>query len=328
MPTLTEANRQHRGVVRLSAWCLVLMLAICGNPPAPIPGALAQESSEPDLQGRYVQIERVETVLVPATVLDKKGRPVGGLKRGDFRLTEDGKSIPIEYFATEAEAPVAIAFVLDVSGSMRQEGKLDAAKRAIGAFVDTLRPRDTFGLIAFADAQVTWITDFTTNRAVFKKRLGVQEALGQTALFDALAACPRLVDEGVQSRKAIVLFSDGLDNASHTDAQRAIELARRASVPIYAISFIPAPVELLGQEKRDALLVLGGFARETGGHDYAVRNPEELGVAIAKIQQELRHQYVIGFEPMSRKGAAYRRIRLETNRGGLRVRCRTGYQQD
>jgi VWFA-related protein len=323
-----ETNRQQHAMARRRAWCLALGTAACILNPAWVPGLRAEEPPDPDLQGRYVQIEKVETVLVPTTVVDRKGRPVGGLKREHFRLTQDGKPIPIEYFATEADAPVAIAFVLDVSGSMRQEERLDAAKRAIGGFVDVLRKRDTFGLIAFADAQVTWITEFTADRAVFKKRLGVQEALGQTALFDALAACPRMVDAEIQARKAIVLFSDGLDNASQLEAQRAIQLARQASVPIYAISFIPTPVELLSKERQDGLRLLAGFARETGGRDYAVRSRDELGAAMTQIQQDLRHQYVIGFEPPPRRGAAYRRIILETTRGGLRVRCRTGYQQD
>jgi VWFA-related protein len=112
------------------------------------------------------------------------------------------------------------------------------------------------------------------------------------------------------------------------DAQRSIQLARQASVPIYAISFIPAPVDLLSKEKRDALLLMAGYSRETGGRDYTVLKSEDLGAAMSQIQQDLRHQYVIGFEPPPRKGAAYRRIVLETTRRGLRVRCRTGYQQD
>ena len=289
----------------------------------------SRDLDSPELSlGDFVQIERVETVLVSATVVDRKGRPVGGLSQEDFRLSEEGHSIPIEFFATEANAPVAIAFVLDVSGSMREEGKLGAAKSAVESFVDVLHPEDRFGLIAFADAQVSWITEFTSDKADFKRRLGIQEALGQTALFDALAACPELVDEESQARKAIVLFSDGLDNASRLDAQRAFEIARRASVPIYAISFIPAAVEFLSPDKQDALTVLEGFSTETGGRDFMVQNPGELGAAMDRILLDLRHQYVIGFEPPPRSDSAYRRILLETTRTRLRVRARAGYFQN
>ncbi len=318
-----NSGRQTRGILHRAAGAVCVVL-ICTS------GLMAsrdQDAWDPK-RGGYVQIERVETVLVSATVVDSKGRPVGGLSRDDFLLKEEGRVIPIEYFATEKDAPVAIAFVLDVSGSMRQEEKIQAAKDSMNTFVDALRGSDRFGLIAFADDQVAWIADFSSDKADFRRRLEVQKALGQTALFDALAACPRLVDEEIQARKAIVLFSDGLDNASHLDALRAVEIARRASVPIYAISFIPAPVDLLGEEKRDALRMLARFARETGGRDFTVRVPEDLTEAMDRIQADLRHQYVIGFEPPPRPGAAYRRIRLETTRSRLKVRARTGYYQE
>ena len=281
---------------------------------------------EPIIDLRYAQVEKVQLVMIPAGVTDKKGRPVAGLTAKDFHLTVDGEPKTIEFFATESNAPVALAFLLDLSGSMRQPGKLDAAKQAIRSVVDSLDPDDQFGLIGFADKQVTWITDFTTDAVMFKKRLDVQAGYGQTALYDALSASPKLVDQQLQTRKAIILFTDGLDNVSDTPALQAVQLARQVSVPIYAVQFVPVAPELLSEESREALLLLARFCRETGGHMITIEKPADLTAAMTSIQNDLRLQYVLGFQQDSDKGPdKFRRIRLATNRSSHMVRCRSGY---
>jgi len=274
----------------------------------------------------FVQVEKVQMVMVQAAVTDSKGRPALGLKREDFSLFEENRPQEIEFFATESEAPIALAFLLDISGSMRQPGKLDASQEAIGSFVDALGGRDRFGLICFADHQVAWITPYITDRALFKLRLGAQRAYGQTALYDALAASPRLADEDIQARKAIVLFTDGLDNSSDLPPLEAVRLARQVSVPIYTVSFIPSERGLLSEDSRTSLLLLERFSRETGGALFTIRHPEDLQEAIGRIQQDLRSQYVIGFSPDSGGSKrAFRHIRIETRHSKLRVRTRTGY---
>jgi Ca-activated chloride channel family protein len=307
----------------LAAIVLAVPCATAGEPEA------QETKPEPVLDLRYAQVEKVQLVLIPANVTDGRGHPVAGLRIEDFRLTVDGEPRKIEFFATESNAPVALAFLLDLSGSMRQPGKLQPAKDAIRSFVDLLGRNDRFGLIGFADHQVTWITEFTGDAATFKKRLDVQEGFGQTALYDALAASPRLVEEGVQARKAMILFTDGLDNASAMTPLVAVQVARQVSVPIYPISFLQAPADLLSPENRDALLLLERFSRETGGKPFRIQRPEELRSAMASIQNDLRLQYVLGFQPAARTGsAAFKRIILETNRSRLHVRCRTGYYAD
>src|SRR4030095_2298430 len=126
-------------------------------------GESTQTTPQPVLDMRYAKVEKVQLVMIPAGVTDKKGRPVAGLKLEDFSLTVDGQPKEIEFFATESNAPVALAFLLDLSGSMRQPGKLDAAKQAIHSLIDSLDPEDQFGLIGFADHQVTWITEFASD---------------------------------------------------------------------------------------------------------------------------------------------------------------------
>ncbi|MCI0409101.1 MAG: VWA domain-containing protein, partial [Acidobacteria bacterium] len=177
---------------RPSLVALALAMLTLESPAAgvPSPGGDAAVESDFSEKLRFAQVERVQLVLVPATVTDKKGRPVLNLTRDDFMLFDEDQPREIEFFASESEAPIALAFLLDVSGSMRQPGKLDSAKSAIGSFLDVLGMKDRFGLICFADSQVAWVTPFTSDAVMFRLRLGVQEAYGQTALYDALAATP------------------------------------------------------------------------------------------------------------------------------------------
>ena len=209
---------------------------------------------------------------------------------------------------------------------MRLPGKLNAAKTAIHSFLENPGPEDLFGLIAFADSQVAWITHFTSDAVTFGQRLNVQEAFGQTALYDALGASPRLVDKDRHKRKAIVLFTDGLDNASRLTALKAVWLARRVSVPIYTISFLPVPRDMLSKSNRKSLLMLERFSQETGGALFPIRKANDLHRAVDRIQQDLRSQYVIGFSPAHvEEDRSFHLIRLETQRSHLQVRTRKGY---
>ena len=271
--------------------------------------------------------EEVRLVLLPAVVLTKKGRPVRGLTAENFQLFEDHVPHEIRYFGTEDQEPVSIAFLLDLSGSMRQVGKLDEAKEAIRVFVDALQPGDRFGLIGFADEQVTWVTEFTDDHDRFLLRLGVQEAYGQTALFDALGATPRLVDRETKGRKAIVLITDGHDNASKMNTFKAVQLARSVEVPIYTIAFSTMADRLLPKGSvSPGMSILGRFSRETGGKIFAVADPDELKDAVIGIQDELRFQYVIGYHSMRDTwDGAFRRIKIELDRKGLEIRTRRGY---
>jgi Ca-activated chloride channel family protein len=270
----------------------------------------------------------VRLVLVPVSVEDKKGRVVTGLKAGDFQLKDEKVPQTIKYFSVENDEPVSIAFVLDVSGSMRQSGKLGAAKEAIRFFVDQLRTKDRFALICFADEQVSWVTPFTSDRTNFLDRLAVQEGYGQTALHDAVAATPKLVDEQTSGRKAIVLITDGVDNASRLSVHEAVATARRVEVPIYTVGFTTLPWE----EKKKAqdfgtnMAVLQLFADQTGGDMFVVQDPDELKEAVDHISTNLRHQYLIGYSPgLKTWDGRFRAIELEARNGRYLVRTRKGY---
>lgn len=270
----------------------------------------------------------VRLVLLPASVEDKKGHIVTGLKIGDFKLTDESVPQKIKYFSVESDEPVSIAFVLDVSGSMRQSGKMEAAKEAIRFFVDQLRPQDRFALICFADDQVSWVTEFTSDHQRFIERLMVQEGYGQTALNDAVAAIPKLVDESTTGRKAIVLITDGVDNASKLTIHEAIATARQVEVPIFTVGFSTIPWDERAKAKDLGfnMAVLQLFADETGGTLFVVQGPDEMKEAVARISTELRHQYLIGYSPgLEHWDGRFRSIELQARNGRYVVRTRKGY---
>lgn len=327
------------GTARARTALVLFTLLLCAaGVGAETPGSSSGKSESSTTVPRELSIERlrelhfqaqeeVRLVLLPAVVTSRRGRIITGLRAEDFRLYEDYVPQQIEYFDTEQREPVSIAFLLDLSGSMRQVGKLDEAKEAIRVFVRSLQAQDRFGLIGFADEQVAWITEFTSDRTRFDRRLEVQEAYGQTALFDALAASPRLVDEEIKGRKAIVLITDGIDNASRLSLFDAIRLARSVNVPIYTVGFTSFIERLLPKGSRSgSQRILERFSAETGGVLFAVHDPDDLKEAILNIQKELRFQYLIGYRPeRTRWDGGFRRIKLETVRDGLVVRTRTGY---
>ncbi len=277
----------------------------------------------------HTEHHKVQLVMLPTAVLDKRGRLVRGLDAEDFELYENAQPQQIRYFSSDTTEPVSIAFMLDLSGSMRQLDKLLHAKEAIRFFIDELEPSDQFALIGFADEQVAWISEFTQDRERFLLRLSVQEGYGQTALHDAVAAAPGLVDTRLGGRKAIVLITDGVDNFSRMEQRAALDLARRTHVPIYAIGFLSVDPDHLSPDVLETHFeTLRTLAEETGGRVFAVHDPSELKEAVNAIDNELRFQYVIGYYP-SEKGAEgeFRRVQLEVGKR-LAVRTRTGYYSE
>ncbi|HXV77125.1 MAG TPA: VWA domain-containing protein [Candidatus Polarisedimenticolaceae bacterium] len=275
----------------------------------------------------YTESHQVSMVLLPTSVTDRRGRNVIDLTKEDFRLLEDKVPQNIRYFSSEAREPISVAFVLDVSGSMRQLGKMDHAKEAIRFFVDQLRYDDRFALICFADEQVDWVTEFTADRQRFMRRLSVQEGYGKTALNDAIAAAPSLVDDGIKGRKAIVLITDGVDNSSRIGIEQAVDIARRVSVPVYSIGFLSVAENMLPKDVAAMNLeVLRFVSAETGGKLFAVHDPDELKEAVTAVDRELRHQYLLGYyPPRDKRPGGYREIQVSTERKRLTVRTRKGY---
>lgn len=319
------------GLLAVLGWALSALAAASGPPSrvesAGAGGGASESVGQKAIRISYSEVESVRVVLLPASVEDRKGRAVRGLSQADFQLFDEGVPQQIQYFSVEGDEPVEVAFLLDVSGSMREIGKLEAAKEAIRHIAGSLRPVDRVALICFADDQVSWVTEFTTDRERFFSRLQVQEGYGQTAIHDALAAAPELVQAAANGRKAMVLITDGVDNASKLSVAEAIGLARSGSVPIYTVGLSAGRPD--GRKKGEVpntFQVLQEYSTETGGILFSVRDPDDLKEAAAQILEDLRHQYVIGYTPQYTVwDGRFRHVRLEAPRRRVAIRTRTGY---
>jgi len=276
----------------------------------------------------------VSAITIAVTVQDRGGRYVNDLVAGDFAVYENNEKRPITYFKYDFEAPASLTVLLDVSGSMDVQNKLEEAKIGLRNLVtNILRPQDEISLLIFADGQVEVAAPFSTDRTLFLAELDKAEAFGQTALNDAVAVSPEFANRGKNEKRALLLVTDGVENDSQVTADKALEIARRVDVPIYTIGYkIPLDEQLLKKLKRAQDLTSPGivatlekFSRATGGKAFFVNEPGPMYAALREIAREQSQQYLIGYTSYKDGSGAYRRIRVVTSHKRYKVRTRQGY---
>lgn len=271
---------------------------------------------------KYSEDVSVSLVNLYASVRTEKGRPVYGLKQEDFTLSVNGKKQTITNFSADITEPVNIAFLLDVSGSMRMLDKFEIAKDIVRKVIARMGPEDQVELIIFADSEAELLVPFTTDKQRLITRMDQLKAYGGTALRDALAYCHRLMIESV-GKKAVVLLSDGVDNRSELTLEQATAQAGAVELPIYAFELIKSKWVDDGKEKDLDELPLKAFAEATGGLYFSMDEPsdEEVAKACAKIFEDLKYQYYIGYMPSDSK-SVYGRVDLRTKNSKNRIRVR------
>ena len=269
-----------------------------------------------------------DVVLVHATVLDRHDHPVRGLLREQFRIYEDKTEQRITYFSEE-EAPVSIAVIFDVSGSMHW--KLDRMRVALATVLKSANVGDEFSLITFADepkVAAAWSEDSSD----LQNRLLEASAHGQTSLLDAIETGLGYLKKARNRRKAMIVFSDGGDNHSRSSEREVLRSMAEADVQIYAIQSMEAtafrpmlPEELAGPD------LLGRLCDHAGGRYFQVDGKRELSAAAEQISRELRSQYLIGYVPPSgANDGRFHSVRLQVKRNGgdprVSVFWRRGYR--
>jgi Ca-activated chloride channel homolog len=300
---------------------------------ASAPETILSDHEQPQaLDPRFHDQLEVRLVMLHATVLNRRGETVRGLGPADFRLEEDGVRQEITVFGSDDDQPLKVAFLLDVSGSMALGGKLDRARDAIHRCVESLRPDDEVALLIFADGDVVVRKGFSTDRAPFLESLDGIVAYGRTALHSALAKAPTLLAEAAPGRKALVLLTDGIDNASTISAAESLQLARRVPVPIYAVgihdlpeAYMERPDDRRGPGTRTIFDVLRELAEGTGGDLVPAYAPEDIEAAVSRIEERLRAQYVIGYKPSRPPAPGFRRVALVAVNRRYEVQTRKGY---
>ena len=272
---------------------------------------------------------RVEStmVLIPVTVTDPFNRFVTGLDKENFKLFEDKKEQDILQFSSE-DAPLSIGVVFDCSGSMGS--KLERSRQAVAQFFRTANPEDEFFLVQFNDT-ADLAEPFTRNLEEIQNRLTFTQSKGRTALLDGIYLALHEMKKAKNPRKALLLISDGGDNASRYTENEIKNLVKEADVQIYAIGiYEPVGARSRTPEELAGPGLLTEIAEQTGGRQYAVENLAELADIAAKIGVELRNQYIIGYSPHNQeRDGKYRRVEVKLNqpRGlpPLRAFWRHGY---
>jgi len=274
--------------------------------------ATAAQEPEPRFSGG------VQLVEVYATVTDAEGEPVTGLTRGDFEVYEDGRRQDVTTFAA-GEVPVTVVVGVDRSWSMAGE-PLRLATRATRAFLGALGPADRSMVVAIG-SDVEVIAPLSGDHEAQREAVAGLEPWSTTALHDAIVGALDRLD-GEPGRRALVVFSDGVDRYSRATAGEVLDRARKSQVLIYPIT--------LGRT-RPALAA--ELAVLTGGRSFLLRDARSLEATFDAIARELRYQYLLGYvapDTGDLGAGRWRSIRVAVagGRPGLRVRARDGYYAD
>jgi VWFA-related protein len=279
--------------------------------------------------GHFTATAGTEYVSLPVVVRDRKGSFIGDLRQGDFHVWVDGQPVVIDSFEQNDAAPVSFAILVDVSGSMRVADKLDRAKEMIQSLVGLRRKGDDFALFSFSEAEVRVVSEFSSDPSKLLRQLFFLKPEGKTALFDAVSQTTNELLSGRNTKKAILLFTDGVDNASQLTTKDIEKLVQNESVPIYAIGMKNASYSVLSEQQRKelSLSALELLAQASGGQMFLVSGGEDLRPIANAIDGELRRQYVLGFQPSGEGDTRYWPIVVTVKGGGTRiVRARRGYR--
>ena len=271
----------------------------------------------------------VNYVMVPFTALGTNGVPITDLRQRDIKLLVDGKAVATDLFERSTNAPVSLVFLVDASGSMALAGKMEAAGTAVQTVVANAKAGDEFALFMFDNVDVHDVVPFTAKGSDVVSGLGKIKPYGKTAFFDAIAKMPAKIEVAKNPTRAIILISDGIDNASRlTGLQLAAKLEGFA-VPIYAIApRDPKLPRIRGKtvESGADLDTLENVAGATGGKLFLGNKSAHFVSAVSQMDRALRAQYLIGFAPTGTGAIKYRRISLETAARVRAVRVRAGYR--
>jgi Ca-activated chloride channel homolog len=307
-------------VKRVLAFLLLIVAA---------PRMRAQTQMPPEEHPTFTDSAGAEYVMLPVLVTDKKGRFADGLRKEDFLLKVGDTFVAVDTFDRDENAPVSFAFLLDTSGSMGVGKKLENAKNAIRSIVRARKPGDDFALFAFSEGEVRLVSEFSPDPEGLLGSLWDLEASGQTALFDAVAATPEKMMKGRNNKRAILLFTDGVDNASELTAEKMAELLQRVSVPVYPVGMKNTAFDTLSDRQRQELSVdtLQMLAASSGGRLHLVSSDDDLRPLASQISGEVRQQYLLGFAPSGKGDVKYRIVFVSVVKpGSWVVRTRRGYR--
>ncbi len=289
--------------------------------------ARAQEPPNPG--GGFQEEVSVGYVLVPIVARQPSGAYATDLKPDDFRLLVNGQTIEFESFEQGDRAPVSVMFLQDLSGSMANSNKLTLSQTVLNQLVMGHRPGDNWGLASFASNRVSVDVPFTGDTELLRQSASTWKPYGTTALHDAVSWLPDLTSHIQSARRAAIVMTDGVDNASQIDPYTAREKVRKAELPVYVMGLSTGDIETLdrnGEKVYRYADVLNLLSHLTGGHYYPVVSQSDAILACNSIESEIRNQYVIGFPTSALGTPTYHEIQVEPrNKKKLKLSFRQGY---
>lgn len=268
----------------------------------------------------------VTLALVNVTVTDPLGRLVTGLEKENFRVYEDGIEQEIVSLSNE-DVPVSIGLIFDMSGSMSD--KAEKARQAAVQFLQTANPRDEFFLVSFGDrAELT--RSFTTNIEDLQNGMLFTTSRGRTALFDAIYLGLSQMRGARNSKRALLIISDGGDNHSRYTESDIRNFVKEADCQLYSIGLFDANDRGRSLEELYGPTLLSEITELTGGRVFPATSLNDLPDIAAKIGLELRNQYVMGYKPGNvRHNGAWRKIKVKLvppkGLPPLNIYAKTGY---
>ena len=298
------------------------------NPPgtSPAPGQqnpppAASQDQEEKLTTIVKQVDEVNVVF---TVTDKRSKFVNDLKKEDFQVIDDGKPAQsIRSFRAETNLPLRVGLLIDASNSIRDRFKFEQ-EAAIEFLNQIVHLQDQAFVLGF-DTTPEVTQNFTNNTEALAKGVRMLRPGGGTAMYDAIYyACRDEImakdKSNIETRRAIILLSDGDDNQSRVSREEAVEMAQKAEVIIYTISTNTSGQKLKGDK------VLEHFAEETGGRAFFPFKIQDVSDAFSQIQDELRSQYAISYKPADLQlNGKYHTIQILADNKKYKVRARKGY---
>jgi Ca-activated chloride channel family protein len=252
-----------------------------------------------------------ERVTVAVVARNREGRPIRGLQPRDFELFDDGQSREILDFRSEA-GPISVALLVDSSGSMHVGGKLDRACEVAHFLLASMSQGTDEAAVFVFDKRVRTAQPFTGDFERVKSSLASVHPWGATSLYDAIGETAQQL-AARSGRRALIVLTDGVDTSSHMTPQEVSGIASSIDMPVYIVA-----VETSATDTGN----LSNLAQWSGGMFYGISRTADSSVIARQIVSELRHQYLLAFEPSAEEG--WHRIEVRSRQAAM-LQSRSGY---
>jgi VWFA-related protein len=267
----------------------------------------------------------VDVVRLDVSVVDRNGTPVRGLTAADFIVTDRGSRQEVQSVAVD-RLPLSVQLVLDVSESVSGR-RLERLIAAANGLLTALRPGDRAGLVTFSHMLLVPV-EMTADLAAVRSALGGMTGSGRTALRDAVQLALAKTDDS-ESRRLVLVFTDGIDNASWLSEKATVESASRAGVVIHVVRVTARDEEYeraFGVWDRGASTKLVEELTETaGGRVWSAASEDDLERLFTRALDEMRARYVLTFTPPRPVRPGWHELKVRLRRGGGEITARRGY---